>query len=308
MSGGGAQARRRPVTSPTRRIALIGAGATFWGSSAARAVTPIPFGLTGAFRQGGWMMVRGDPGADVRVDGQALTQTGPDGVAILGFDRDAATSVDLAVVVRGAPHRATLALDPVAYDVQHIDGLPHRSGRAQRSGAPRPHRGTELKRKQAALASRDPAENFRDGFVLPLDNAVRTSAFGPQRVLNGVPKTPHYGVDLAAPAGTPIHAPADGLVVFADPHMHFEGGLTLIDHGQGLISMYLHQSRQDVTEGMRVRRGQAIGAVGMTGRATGPHLCWRMTWRGRHMGPVAAGGRPRTRLNRPCTKATTATV
>ena len=75
--------------------------------------------------------------------------------------------------------------------------------------------------------------------------------------------------------------PADGRVIFTRPDMHFEGGLTLIDHGQGLISCYLHQSRLDVALGQRVRRGDALGRVGMTGRATGPHLCWRMKWRGR---------------------------
>ena len=143
----------------------------------------------------------------------------------------------------------------------------------------------ELKRKQAALASRVDGDDFRAGFTPPLAQTVRTSAFGPQSILNGVPKTPHYGVDLAAPSGTPILAPAAGLVVLAEPDMHFEGGLTLIDHGQGLVSMYLHQSRQDVTAGRRVARGETIGAVGMKGRATGPHLCWRMTWRGRHMDP-----------------------
>jgi murein DD-endopeptidase MepM/ murein hydrolase activator NlpD len=104
-------------------------------------------------------------------------------------------------------------------------------------------------------------------------------------VLNGEPKQPHYGVDLAAPSGTPIHAPAAGLVVLAEPDMFLEGGLTMIDHGQGLISYYLHQSRQHVQAGQRVERRQLIGEVGMKGRATGNHLCWRLTWRGRHMDP-----------------------
>ncbi|MBJ7485906.1 M23 family metallopeptidase, partial [Brevundimonas sp.] len=112
-----------------------------------------------------------------------------------------------------------------------------------------------------------------------------SSAWGAQRILNGTPARPHYGIDLAAPQGTPIHAPAPGLVVLAEPDMHFEGGLTLIEHGQGLISVYLHQSRLDVTAGQRVLRGQPIGLVGMKGRATGPHLCWRMKWRDRNLDP-----------------------
>ena len=173
---------------------------------------------------------------------------------------------------------------PVAYSVQRIDGLPTDQV-APSDPALLARIAVELKRKTAALASCDAGEAFASGFVTPLPAAVRTSAFGPQRILNGVPKTPHYGVDLAAPEGTPIRAPAAGLVVMAEPDMHFEGGLTLIDHGQGLVSMYLHQSRQDVQAGQRVAQAQPIGAVGQRGRATGPHLCWRMTWRGRHMDP-----------------------
>ena len=140
-------------------------------------------------------------------------------------------------------------------------------------------------KKDAAFASRDQSDGFKGGFVSPLEHPVRTSPFGVQRVLNGEPKAPHYGVDLAAPQGTPIRAPGPGLVVLAEPDMFLEGGLTLIDHGQGLISMYLHQSRIDVAAGQRVGRFQRIGAVGMKGRATGPHLCWRMSWRDRHLDP-----------------------
>ena len=106
-----------------------------------------------------------------------------------------------------------------------------------------------------------------------------------QRVLNGEPKAPHYGVDLAAPTGTPIYAPAPGLIVLAEADLYLDGGLTLIDHGQGLISMYLHQSRLDVKAGDKVEQRQLIGAVGMRGRATGPHLCWRMRWRDQNLDP-----------------------
>ncbi len=273
-----------------RRSLLIGAGASVAVATTARATSPLPFAFTGNLRQGGWLMLRADPGAQVLVDGAPLARAGPDGLAIIGFDRDAPASTTLRVPVRGAMQQATLPLEAVSYDVQRIDGLP--ADQVEPSDPQLLARiAAELKRKQAALASQDPGEAFRGGFISPVDHAVRTSAFGPQRILNGVPKTPHYGVDLAAPEGTAIRAPADGLVVLAEPHLHFEGGLTLIDHGQGLISMYLHQSRQGVAAGDRVRQGQIIGEIGHTGRATGPHLCWRMTWRGRHMDPsLLVGG------------------
>jgi len=101
-----------------------------------------------------------------------------------------------------------------------------------------------------------------------------SSRWGSQRVLNGTPARPHYGVDLAAPQGSLIRAPAAGRVTLAEPALHFEGGLVLIDHGQGLITAYLHQSRLDVAAGQNLMRGAPIGRVGMTGRATGPHLHW----------------------------------
>lgn len=125
---------------------------------------------------------------------------------------------------------------------------------------------------------------------MPLESWRLSARFGGQRILNGVPNRPHYGSDLAAPQGSIIRAPGDGLVTLAEPGMHFEGGLTMIDHGQGLTTFYLHQSRIDVTAGQSVTRGQPIGAVGMTGRATGPHLCWRMRWRGRNLDPMLLVG------------------
>ena len=279
------------MSGPHRRGLLAGTGATLltgaltgaW-AGAARAVTPLPFAYTGKLTQGGWVMLRADPGSTVVLDGDARATASSDGLVVLGFDRDAPAAANIALTVRGQAVRQTLAVAPVSYNVQHIDGLPADQV-APSDPALLARIKVELARKQKALASQDGSQGFRSGFILPVDHAVRTSAFGPQRILNGEPKTPHYGVDLAVPQGAPIHAPADGLVVLAEPHMHFEGGLTLVDHGQGLISMYLHQSRQDVAAGDRVKQGQKIGAVGMTGRATGPHLCWRMTWRGRHMDP-----------------------
>ena len=112
--------------------------------------------------------------------------------------------------------------------------------------------------------------------------------WGNQRVLNGVPKTPHYGIDIAAPTGTPIRAPAAGVIALANPDMHFEGGLIMLDHGQGLMTYYLHMSRLDVTAGQTVAQGQSLGAVGRSGRTTGPHLCWRMRWRDRNLDPSLA--------------------
>ncbi len=266
-----------------RRAVLTGAGATALAGPA-RAIMPLPFGVDGRFTQGGWAVVRTTPGGRVRLDRAEETRAGATGLAVVGFDRDAAATAYLEVEKPEGWRGQQFDVAAVAYAVQRIDGLPADQV-APTNPALLERIAAEKARKDAALGSRWNGEGFAQGFRHPLPGAVRTSAFGPQRVLNGEPKTPHYGVDLAAPEGTPILAPAPGLVVLAEPDMHFEGGLTLVDHGQGLVSMYLHQSQLQVRAGEIVAAGRAIGLVGGKGRATGPHLCWRMTWRGRHMDP-----------------------
>ena len=118
-----------------------------------------------------------------------------------------------------------------------------------------------------------------------LKEFTKTSPFGAQRILNGEPKKPHMGVDIAAPTGTPIYAPADGVVSLADDDLYFEGAMVLLDHGQGLISMYLHVNEIFVEPGQAVKRGDQIATVGSKGRSTGPHLCWRLKWRNRNLDP-----------------------
>lgn len=196
---------------------------------------------------------------------------------------------ELRIQDAGGSTTHTLDIQAGDFDVQRIGGLP--ADQVEPSDPVLLERiKREAAQKAAAMDSRWDADAFRDGFAAPLDAFRQSARFGGQRILNGVPKRPHYGADLAAPKGTPIHAPADGLVTLAEPSMHFEGGLTMIDHGQGLTSFYLHQSRLDVTAGQTVTRGQLIGAVGMTGRATGPHLCWRLKWRGRNLDPMLMVG------------------
>jgi murein DD-endopeptidase MepM/ murein hydrolase activator NlpD len=158
-------------------------------------------------------------------------------------------------------------------------------------------RDTALKAQSAK--SRAELSGWLDGFRYPVATYRVSGQWGNQRVLNGKPRPPHFGVDLAAPTGTVIAAPAAGVVTLAQPDMHFEGGLVILDHGQGFFSFYLHLSRIDVALGQPVAQGEALGAVGATGRATGPHLCWRMRWRDRQIDPtiaVEALSRARTEL------------
>ncbi len=274
------------MTLPRRQL-LIGGGAlaaTGLVPPVVRARDDSDLRLTGPLVQGGHAIGRTWPRALVFVDGEALTTASADGVFIVGFDRDAPPGTEIEVRSNGRSVRRTLAIAPGQFSSTRIDGLPPSTiepsdpdllARIQR----------EVALKTEGFASRTDADGFRDGFIWPLETFRISSRWGSQRVLNGTPARPHYGIDLAAPQGTPIRAPADGRVTLAEPALHFEGGLTLIDHGQGLITACLHQSRLDVRAGQTVKRGDPIGRVGMTGRATGPHLCWRMKWRERNLDP-----------------------
>ena len=266
-----------------RRGVLAGAGALL-AADAARARAIPDLELTGRFVQGGHVLGRTWPRALVLVDGEALTAASVDGVFLVGLDRGSAASIEIEARAEGRSARRVLSIEPGRFPSTRIDGLPPATVEpADPVLLARIRREAALKAE--GFASRIDADHFRDGFDWPLETWRVTSRWGSQRVLNGTPARPHFGIDLAAPQGSPIRAPAPGRVTLAQPDLHFEGGLVLIDHGQGLITAYLHQSQIEVTAGQDLRRGDRIGRVGMTGRATGPHLCWRMKWRDRNLDP-----------------------
>src|SRR5690606_35461156 len=135
----------------------------------------------------------------------------------------------------------------------------------------------EQARVVAARARDDAREEFLETFIWPVQGRI-SGRFGNQRIYNGTPKSPHSGMDIAVPQGTPVRAPAGGLITFADPDLYLTGGTLLIDHGHGVSSNFLHLSRIDVKVGDHVAQGDIVGAVGKTGRATGPHLHWGLNW------------------------------
>jgi murein DD-endopeptidase MepM/ murein hydrolase activator NlpD len=223
------------------------------------------------------------------LDGVDVGRASRQGLFVIGFDRDCGPEVKLTVTTPDGPFERSLTIAPVPYDIQRIDGLP-----ADQVTPTDPaliaRILAEAQRKAVGFSSDIDADDFRHGFILPVEGARLTARFGGQRILNGQPKQPHYGSDLAAPIGTPVLAPAPGLVCFAETGLFYDGSLVLIDHGQGLISAYLHLSRIDAVAGQTIARGDLIGAVGMEGRATGPHLCWRLKWRGRNLDPMLMVG------------------
>ena len=160
------------------------------------------------------------------------------------------------------------------YEVQRVNGLP------QKTVTPPPEVAARIAHEAETIYLARLTDSagtiFCAGFDWPAPG-IESGVFGSQRIDNGIPMSPHYGVDMAAPVGTPIHAPADGVVSICDDY-YLDGGFTLIDHGQGVSTSYLHQSKRLVKAGDAVKRGQRIGLIGATGRATGPHLHWAMNW------------------------------
>jgi murein DD-endopeptidase MepM/ murein hydrolase activator NlpD len=257
---------------------------------AVEAAAPVPTTLTltcaGAFTQGGVALCRTLPGAEVFVDGIASGVADAQGWAVIGFNREHPAEGNIEARASGGAVTQAISVAPRRFDVQRVDGLPQQTVTPSDPAVLERIR-RESAMKQVGFASVAAIEGFLDGFIWPVEGRV-SGNWGNQRILNGTPSTPHFGVDIAAPEGTPIRAPAAGVVSFANPDMHYEGGLVFIDHGQGLITMYLHMSRLDVAEGQHVAQGDVIGAVGSSGRATGPHLCWRMRWRERQLDPSVA--------------------
>lgn len=265
------------------RRAVLGLGAALAGSTYLGAIADaqtLPLQVKGHLSQGGWCVGQADPDTSLWVDGRMYGRSDSRGLFFVGFDRDAPAKTQITCGKRSI----TLDIAPVTYDLQRVDGLPQDTV-TPKDPALLDRIGREWLLKNRAFASLDDAEAFRKGFKWPLEAFVVSGHFGNQRILNGKPSSPHMGFDMAAPIGTPIHAPQAGLVVLAQPDMFYEGGLIFIDHGQGVISMYLHQSEVIAREGQRVKQGQLIGKVGDRGRATGPHLCWRLKWRDRHLDP-----------------------
>ena len=277
--------RRRDVLCALAAGAVAAGG--LWAGHA-RAAAP-GLQVSGRFVQGGFAIGRTAPRAQILLDGMAAGQASADGLFIVGFDRDAPDTAEIVANTADGEARHVVAIAKGQFDIQRIDGLPPDQV-TPTDPALLARIARETQRKNVGFASQADLDAFKDGFILPVRGARLAARFGGQRILNGEPKRPHYGDDLAAPVGTPVAAPAAGVIAFAEAGLHYEGGLIMIDHGQGLISLYLHLSRIDVSVGQHVAQGQLIGAVGKEGRATGPHLCWRAWWRGRHLDPMLLVG------------------
>ena len=224
--------------------------------------------------QGELVVGRAAPGAHVRVDGKAVRVAG-DGSFAFGFayDRTKPARV-VAHYADGSREARDVAPVRRKYHIQRINGLPKKFVSPSKEQLDRIHR--EHARLWVARKRDTAGAGFSERFEWPFPGII-SGVYGSQRIDNGKPMSPHLGVDIAAPEGTPIQAPADAVVSIADDY-YLEGGFTLLDHGHGVSTCYLHQSKRLVKVGDKVARGEVIGLVGQTGRATGPHTHWGLCW------------------------------
>lgn len=233
--------------------------------------------LTGHAEQGGLMLGRTEPGARVDLDGRSVP-VDAQGRFLLGFGRDNGPVAELRITLPGGTEEnRALAVSRRDWPVQRIEGLPREKTEPDAASLARLRAETDMVRAIRARVTLEPRFLEDGGLLRPSDGKV-SGVFGSQRVYNGIGGAPHSGLDIAAPAGAPVHACADGTVVLAAPDLFLTGRTVMIDHGLGLISSYAHLSRLDVAAGLRVRRGDLIGAIGATGLATGAHLHWGMSW------------------------------
>lgn len=208
-----------------------------------------------------------------------------EGRFVAGFDRDAAGSQIIKVFYNsGKSETKTFNLPERKYHIEKLNIADRYVTPPKRELKRIERESQQMKQARGKVGIIDSAFYF-SGFLSPVKNGRQTGIFGSQRILNGTPKTPHNGIDLAAPKGTPVLAASDGIVQIAGKNFYYNGNFVLLDHGQGLTSVYLHMNRLLVKTGDFVKKGQQIGEVGSTGRSTGPHLHWGVQWYDKRIDP-----------------------
>lgn len=241
-----------------------------------------PIALSGRLEQGGIAVGTVEAGTTVELDGRAVSVSDT-GRFVFGLDRDAKSSATLVLrYADGAETTQVLSIAPRDWQIERVDGLP------QNTVTPNPETVKRIRAEGgmivAARNRTEPIPFFETGFLQPAQGRI-SGVFGSQRILNGQPRSPHSGLDIAGPTGTPILATADGIVSLVHDGMVLTGKTVMIDHGFGLDSVYIHMSEIKVEQGQTVRQGDPIGAIGMTGRTNGPHLHFGISWYGAKLDP-----------------------
>ena len=225
--------------------------------------------------QGGLVLGTVTPGTQLELNGKAIRIT-PTGQFAIGFDRDAKPTATLVEITpKGQRTAHTLQIAQRQYAIQNVTGVP------QQTVEPPPEQLQRILEEKQLVDAARAINSDRLDFLIPMQWPLLgpiSGVYGSQRIYNGKPGRPHFGVDVAAPIGTPVRAPAAAIITLAQPDMFFSGGTLIMDHGYGVSSTFMHLSRLLVKTGDKVAAGDAVGEVGATGRASGPHLDWRINW------------------------------
>ncbi|MEI6895483.1 MAG: M23 family metallopeptidase [Colwellia sp.] len=239
--------------------------------------------LSGELKQGGLLVGKTLATNTVTLNGKKITVS-RQGDYAFGFSRDDQQSYQLVITdIKGDRETKTLTPAKREYSIQRIEGIKKSIMQPNPKAVTRSRQ--DSKQVKAARKIASDLTFFAQGFIAPIKGTI-TGVYGSQRVYNGVPKRPHFGLDYAGNTGDPVKAPASGTVLLWVPDMFYSGGTLIIDHGQGISSTFLHLSDSYVKQGDEVTQGQVVAAVGKSGRATGPHLDWRINWFGVKIDPA----------------------
>ena len=229
----------------------------------------------GKFIQGHFILGKTDPRAKIQIDKKSV-RVSKDGFFAFGLGRDRKNDVVITETFNGVKNRFVKKVLKRDYKIQRIDGLPEKKVTPPKEVYDRIRAENKLIGKARSIDT--DLAYFKDKFITPVDNAIITGVYGSQRILNGKPRWPHYGLDYAQKTGTPIKAMLSGVVTLAEDDLYYTGATLIFDHGHGISTLYMHMNEIFVEMGQEVKKGDIIGTVGKSGRATGPHLDVRLNW------------------------------
>ncbi len=229
----------------------------------------------GKFEQGSFILGKVKPNSKVQIDGRNVRVT-KDGFFAFGLDRDRKNNVIIRVKNKESFTTIEKKIIKRSYKIQRIDGLPPKHVTPPPEVYERIKKDNRMIGDARSIDSR--YEFFKNKFIYPIDKYIITGVYGSQRILNGKPRRPHYGIDFHAPEGTPVKAMMDGEVTLSEKDMYFTGGTIIFDHGHGVSTLFMHLKDVNVKVGQKVKQGEIVGTLGKSGRATGPHLDIRLNW------------------------------
>ena len=239
--------------------------------------------FNGKFIQGHFIIGKTDPNTKIKIDKKQI-RVSKDGYFAFGLSRDRKYDVVITIEENGVKEKITKRVQKRKYNIQRIDGLEEKMVTPPEEVYERIKKDNKLITKARTVDTN--LDFFKDKFIVPVDDAIITGVYGSQRILNGKPKWPHYGLDFALKEGSPVKAMINGTVTLAEPDLYYTGGTLIFDHGHGISTLYMHMNEIFVKKGQKVKQGEVIGTVGATGRATGAHLDVRLNWFGVRLDPA----------------------